>query len=324
MTFLRNKLAFLALLSIILSILLIYPNLTSNKTIVKKSVIILSYEDTSVKKLEKRMPNALIIGVAKCGTDALIQFIGAHPEVAMQEGEINYFNTNYEKGPDWYREQMPLSLVSQTTMEKSPQYFVDDKVPERVFQFNPKMKLIVIVRDTVARAVSHYFHFKHTEWHNFVNDTLLVNLTDSERLKMMLYPSEGVIRADWILLRHGLYFEQIQRFLRYFPLEQILFVNGEQLLKEPSVEMYKLQSFLNLKPIIKKEHFVYNIRKGFPCIVNPMDASIVNCLAEEGVHRKGQKHPPLDTSILEDLRKFYRLPNQKFFQLINQSPWWDI
>jgi len=51
---------------------------------------------------------------------------------------------------------MPLTTADQLTVEKSPSYFIDKRVPARVHSTNPGMKLILVVREPVTRAVSDY------------------------------------------------------------------------------------------------------------------------------------------------------------------------
>ena len=53
---------------------------------------------------------------------------------------------------------MPFSTKDQITIEKSPGYFRNLEVPKRVFEMNPKIKLILIIREPVKRTISHYAH----------------------------------------------------------------------------------------------------------------------------------------------------------------------
>jgi hypothetical protein len=54
---------------------------------------------------------------------------------------------------------MPLSRNYQITMEKSPCYFTSKfNVPKRILQFRSKMKFIVMIRNPVTRAISHFTH----------------------------------------------------------------------------------------------------------------------------------------------------------------------
>ena len=70
------------------------------------------------------------------------------------------YSREYHQGLEWYRQQMPLSLPSQITLEKTPNYLVDWDVPERVFKFNESIKLILIVREPISRAVSDYVQLR--------------------------------------------------------------------------------------------------------------------------------------------------------------------
>ena len=71
----------------------------------------------------------------------------------------------------------------------------------------------------------------------------------------------------------------------------MLFLNGELFKLEPWVEIEKLQTFLNLKQLIRKDHFVFNKAKGFYCYKS-------ECMTK----RQGRKHPAIDTVTLNALR----------------------
>lgn len=63
---------------------------------------------------------------------------------------------NYARGLEWYRSRMPHSYRGQITIEKSPSYFVTPEVPERIRAMNSSIKLLLIVREPVTRAISDY------------------------------------------------------------------------------------------------------------------------------------------------------------------------
>lgn len=113
-------------------------------------------------KTGRRLPKALIVGVRKCGTRALLEMLYLHPQIQKASGEVHFFDRdeNYDKGLDWYRKKMPYSFRGQITIEKSPSYFVTPEVPERVRAMNASIKLMIIVRDPVTRAISDYTQLK--------------------------------------------------------------------------------------------------------------------------------------------------------------------
>ena len=292
----------------------------------------------SLNPQTKKLPQAIIIGAKKCGTRALLKFIGAHPNVSTAGAEVHFFDRFYHMGADWYREQMPLSRPAQITMEKTPKYLIDSKVPARVFATNPRMKLVIVLRDPVTRVIS---EFVQSQWRKtrkamesaqyLENNTTAARPSsnaysaDAEHFRRMLYKPNGnsssiEIRADWTLVRNGIYINSIKQWLEVFPLEQILFVNGERLIRQPHVELERLQRFLDLEPLIEKRHFVLNRRKGFACIREPLDSEQVRCLNEQ----KGRRHPAIEHSVLNDLREFYRPFSLELFRLLDQEPWWPV
>ena len=64
---------------------------------------------------KRRLPQTVIIGIRKCGTRALIEMLGLHPNVVKSEPEIHFFDDDifYANGLDWYRKKMPFSFDSQ-------------------------------------------------------------------------------------------------------------------------------------------------------------------------------------------------------------------
>jgi hypothetical protein len=279
---------------------------------------------SSSLKLTQKLPSALIIGAAKCGTGTLLDFITIHPQV-VGYNELHFFSRDwhYNKGKDWYRTEMPFSNENQITIEKSPTYLTDINSSERAYEMNPQMKIILIVCDPVVRAVSHYAMKKENrDDGNFVA-LLNKNLSDSEYFRELLYVDSKIQMANIknsYIFKAGLYNEHLQKWIKYFPLEKILIINGKKFKTEPGIQMEKVQTYLNLQPLIKKEHFIFNQTKGFYCLTNPMTYQ-VKCMGKD----KGRKHPIIDSAILNDMREIFRSDNINFFKLLNEkTPWWTI
>lgn len=58
---------------------------------------------TSLEGKTRRLPDAIIIGVKKGGTRALLEFLKVHPDIRAPGPEIHFFDRQYRKGLDWYR-----------------------------------------------------------------------------------------------------------------------------------------------------------------------------------------------------------------------------
>ncbi|XP_023279008.1 heparan sulfate glucosamine 3-O-sulfotransferase 6-like [Seriola lalandi dorsalis] len=256
----------------------------------------------------KRFPQAIIIGVKKGGTRALLEFLRIHPDVRAVGAEPHFFDRFYDKGLEWYRNLMPRTLDGQITMEKTPSYFVTKEAPGRVCTMNCQTKLIVVVRDPVTRAVSDY------------TQTLSKNpgLPSFQSLALK-NSSTGLIDTTWSAVRIGLYAKHLENWLQHFPLSHFLFVSGERLVSDPAGEMGRVQDFLGLKRVVSDKHFYFNQTKGFPCLKKPEGSSRPRCLGKS----KGRPHPQIPSEVLQRLRDFYRPFNHRFYQMSGQDFGWD-
>uniref|UniRef100_A0A8D0FRL2 Sulfotransferase n=1 Tax=Strix occidentalis caurina TaxID=311401 RepID=A0A8D0FRL2_STROC len=256
----------------------------------------------------RRLPQALIIGVKKGGTRALLEAIRAHPDVRAVGTEPHFFDRNYEKGLEWYRNVMPKTLDGQITMEKTPSYFVTNEAPRRIHSMAKDTKLIVVVRNPVTRAISDYTQ-------------TLSKKPEIPTFEVLAFKNRtlGLIDASWSAIRIGIYALHLENWLQYFPLSQILFVSGERLITDPAGEMAKVQDFLGLKRIVTEKHFYFNKTKGFPCLKKPEDSSAPRCLGKS----KGRTHPKIDPDVIHRLRKFYKPFNVMFYQMTGQDFQWE-
>jgi len=66
----------------------------------------------------RRLPQAIIIGVKKGGTRALLEFLRIHPDVRAPGPEVHFFDRHYHRGLDWYRSV--LSCVTDTVEQRAP------------------------------------------------------------------------------------------------------------------------------------------------------------------------------------------------------------
>ncbi|XP_063760270.1 heparan sulfate glucosamine 3-O-sulfotransferase 4 [Eleginops maclovinus] len=257
----------------------------------------------------KKLPQAIIIGVKKGGTRALLEALRVHPDVRAVGNEPHFFDRNYEKGLDWYRDLMPSTLEGQITMEKTPSYFVTNHAPKRIHTMARDIKLIIVVRNPVTRAISDYTQTlsKKPEISNF---------------EVLAFKNRtlGLIDASWSALRIGIYALHLESWMQYFPLSQMHFVSGERLIVDPAGEMGKVQDFLGLKRIVTDKHFYFNKTKGFPCLKKPEDSSTPRCLGKS----KGRTHPKIDPDVIRRLHKFYKPFNMMFYQMTGQNFEWEL
>ena len=259
----------------------------------------------------KRFPSALIIGVRKGGTRALIDMLKSHPDVAAAGSEVHFFDRdeNFERGVRWYIEQMPHSTRSQITVEKSPSYFVSQRAPGRIRGMSPRMKLILIVRNPVDRTISDYTQLlrKGRRKGSFEEELFLL----SGEINTKFYPLS--------ISTYDIYFE---KWLENFQIDQIHLVDGDTLIKNPAGELEKTERFLGIGQFFSQDMFYFNSTKGFYCWKKFDERGthlVPNCLGSA----KGHALPQLSNYTVQRLVEYFRPHNERFFMQAQRRFNWD-
>jgi [heparan sulfate]-glucosamine 3-sulfotransferase 1 len=297
------------------------------------------------------LPSALIIGVKKSGTYAILRYLSVHPQIKAALkindcplNEIHYFDQdeNYEQGLDWYRSQMPLvccnkDVVDKTiVIEKTPGYFRSSKAPQRVYNYNPNIKLILIVREPVQRIKSELTHCSVRQ-NKFKNNTKCITMNrnlkhyfDIHLNELKLFNNHSYIELDNNkFIRNSVYYLDIKRWLQYFDIKNVLVIDGENFIRSPWIELNKVEQFLGLTQFIDRKHFKFNRKKGFYClakeqksILKPNSSTfpeIDGCL---GKNKGRNKHIHLSDSVKEGLKIYFTKWNRLFFDTIgNEFNW---
>lgn len=268
-----------------------------------------SSSSSSYNTTLQRLPGAIIIGVRKGGTRALLEMLNLHPDVEVAKAEVHYFNVeeHYRQGLAWYRAQMPFSLPRQLTVEKTPGYFSAPEAPARVWDMNPSVRLLLIVRDPAERLVSDYTQVLHNR---------LARHKPYQSLEELLLGPMGRIDPAYKALQRSLYHQHLARWLEVFPRKQIHVVDGEALVQDPFPELQKAEMFLELPSRISPSNFYFNTTKGFYCLVAAGGHD--KCLDES----KGRPHAPLSAQAFKQLCHYFREPNRMFFDMVGRTFSW--
>jgi hypothetical protein len=202
------------------------------------------------------LPSVLVIGAQKAGTTSLFNYLVQHPQVrAPFVKEIHYFDLHYAEGDSWYRSRFPLTRSldgGALTLDASPYYLVHPQVPARAARLLPGVKLVVLLRNPVDRALSHYQH----EVRGRRESLSFAEAIEAEGER--LAGEEARLAADptyysynhhrYSYLLRGRYVEQLQRWVEHFPRSQLLVVQSEWLFRDPAAAMAAVQEFVGLPP----------------------------------------------------------------------------
>jgi hypothetical protein len=271
-------------------------------------------DDHVVPNRSQRLPDIIIIGARKGGTRALLEFLKIHPLVKSAGPEIHYFNRHYERGQEWYRQQMVPVEPTQLCAEKTPGYFHTPEVPQRVMATVPDARLLLIVRDPVRRLVSDYNQFRTRN---------LDRGRDYPPFEDFVLRSDGRIDENYPPLRRSVYHEHFRRWLEVFPKEQIHVVHGDRFITEPWAELQQVEEFLGLPPVITQDDFYFNATKGFFCSQQRRSKGVWECTMRKCLSKsKGRPKLKVDDGVLQKLTDFFRSHNQIFNDLVGRDFGW--
>lgn len=269
--------------------------------------------------LQRQFPTVIILGVKKAGTRALLEALQMHPKVVGAPNEVYFFNGFHTRGLEWYRQKMPLSSPDQITIEKSPTYFTsveNTQVVHRMFVFSRStrkpLKLLVVVRDPAKRCLSEYTDLLARSRKNEIPAV-------HETFESFVLNKNGSVNADSPLVKTGLYIKHLTEWLEYFPPDELHFVSGEGLVKNPYKEIKAVETFLGLETFFTKMNFKFVRQKAFPCFVPDVsDAGKSFCLPPN----KGRQHVQVQTRTLRLLREFYQPFNKQFYAKVRRNFNW--
>lgn len=197
------------------------------------------------------LPNLIVIGAAKCGTTSLHEYLDKHPEIAMaQAKELRFFveNKNWGQGLTWYESQFDATAAVRG--EATPAYSAFPLyrgVPERMARTIPGAKLIYLVRDPIARIVSHFSH-RTVNWPEM--DTLDDALGKPDIREWLVTPSR--------------YWLQLEQYLEHFPERQILVLDSDDLRRKRDETLASVFAFLGVDPTFRSTGFeqTHNVGTG--------------------------------------------------------------
>jgi hypothetical protein len=199
-----------------------------------------------------RLPDFIIAGAMKSGTTTLHHVLAEHPGIYIPRRERFFFNiddlqqvpalfayqggkwwmkdfeANLETYLSWYASFFEDARDDQLVGEDTTSYLVSRKAPERIATLIPDVKIIIILRDPASRCYSHY-------WHSVRTGRAMFSFEDTIR----------VMQGNIIERSH--YKEQVERFLHYFPSENVLFLLFEEMVKDIKAVTEEICHFLGVE-----------------------------------------------------------------------------
>ena len=160
-----------------------------------------------------RLPDFIVVGATKSGTTSLSGNLRLHPRIFMPPREVKFFNDHFHRGLDWYR-RIFAEGADKVCGEKTPDYMRVRRYMQRIHKAVPDAKLIVLLREPVARLMSEINHRIHA------GRLPATQEIDGEYMRKVILGHPVHRRQTF---ERGFYLRQIRHnVLPFFPSERVL------------------------------------------------------------------------------------------------------
>jgi len=232
-------------------------------------------------------PDFLILGKPRCGTTSLYNCLIQHPRIVPAiTKELHFFNEGYDRGLEWYRAMLPpiADREGLITGEATATYLDFPVAADRILEHYPDTRFIVLLRDPVQRAVSHfYLRVRHGLEQGEVTETLLGGVDAPAGQPLNPYVECSV------------YERSLREWFQRFPREQFLVLAAEDLYASPVKVVDRALAFLGQAPF---------------------------AIRDPGARNRG-RYPPLDAAVQRRLRAFFEPHNRALEDLLEMRFDWS-
>ena len=216
---------------------------------VLKSLIIQGFRGNI---FSNRRVNFFVVGAQKAGTTALYEYLRLHNEIGVPVvKELHVFHDNmlfklpkYLCYIHFHRYFKNYRIKEKKLCEFTPVYMARKKAIERIYQYNQKAKLVIILRDPTSRAFSAWNMYRMRGWEKrsfeeAINDEMLLDRNSNE----------------FRYLDRGWYATHIKYIMRFFSRDQVLIIFQQDLRKNPLetinriTRFFQVSRFESIKPI---------------------------------------------------------------------------
>jgi hypothetical protein len=201
----------------------------------------------------------LCVGAQKCGTTTLRAYLREHPQLDVPGNEVHFFDNesrSWETCSAMHDYHMHFSsLVAQAGIaeggvkslgncmlagEVTPIYMYWLPSLRRIYQYNPSIKLVFLLRNPMARAYSHW-SMEYRRGYESLPFSDAIRL-EERRLGQVSYRQHRV----YSYVDRGFYYKQVKRFLDTFPPENICILSAETFYRAPDLALRQISRFLGV------------------------------------------------------------------------------
>jgi hypothetical protein len=190
----------------------------------------------------------IVPGAQKSGTTALHYFLKQHPQIALPDRqELHFFDDEeiFARPVDYELLHQHFRSIGRSTIagEVTPSYLYWNPAMERIHAYNPRIKLVILLRNPVDRAFAHWNmqRFKDREPLDFL-DALK---EEPRRIAQLL----SIQTRYFSYVDRGLYSAQLERVFKFFRRDQMKIVKFEDFRDRKQETLDAIFAFLGVKQI---------------------------------------------------------------------------
>lgn len=210
-------------------------------------------------------PDFMIIGAGKCGTSSLHVYLMQHPQIVPPiDKEIHFFSHKVAYGKDWYLSHFAPTARSSTkliTGEASTSYFhtCHLNTHKTMHQLLPGAKLILLLRDPIDRAISHYHQtVRLGQERRSLEDAIQSELDILQGVDNPLSIAEQYWQKEFGYLWLSLYYTFTKEWMKLYKPEKFLILDSANFKQMPEKTMDEVYRFLEIPPHKLESYPKYN------------------------------------------------------------------
>ncbi|MFC2089431.1 sulfotransferase [Bacteroidota bacterium] len=195
--------------------------------------------------------NAIVIGAGRSGTTSLCSMMEDHPDICFSViKELHYFSVSdlYQRGEKYYHSFF-RNYKQETILASADTYLlIDHSAPHRIHNYNPDMKIIVLLRDPVLRAFSSY-NYSVNYGHHAAYGSFIDSLREEKEIEQL----ESIIDRNNLGHFYGsLYAKHLEPWVKVFGSDQVLCLMTSDLKEAPDKLQHTLCQFLRISEVLTK------------------------------------------------------------------------
>ena len=289
---------------------------------------------------EKPLMKLMIVGSQKSGTSSLLRYLAQHPDIYTHpQPEMTYFlqDHEYERGYGRaYAKYFSKCPSDKTLIAKNVMVMCSEERMQRIYEHNPEIQLVILLREPVSRAYSAYWWARRRGWENIK--------TFEEALAF----EEERLTEDWFKWRQCLYkfnstyYPHINNIISQFGEKNVHCILTDELKTNAEKVCQRLFNLIGVRtefqPLVEEKHNQAAIPRSesfgflftqFLASRNPLRRAIRKLVPDAAAFKirktildfnnKPFSPPPINPQTQKTLTRYFEPYNGQLAQLLGQD-----